>query len=179
MQISHSLRLTGTIALGATGALALPTGASAETLDVTVTIPRLSVAEYHKPYVAIWLEKEGAAPRTLAVWYDVDKPKNGGNKWLTDIRTWWRVSGRSMSFPADGISGATRAPGDQKISFTAGKGPLGAIAPGKYTLAVEAAREVGGREVIRVPFVWPPKGGAPAKVAGSSELGAVSIAFRK
>lgn len=176
-RISHRLTLTGAAAVGAAGVLATP--AAAQTMDVTVTIPRLSVAEYHRPYVAIWIEKEGAAPRTLSVWYDVDKPKNGGTKWLSDVRQWWRASGRAMSFPADGISGATRAPGPQKISFTAGKTPLGTLAPGNYTLVVEAAREVGGRESVRLPFAWPPRPGATARATGQTELGAVSLSFRK
>jgi hypothetical protein len=117
MQIRHRLILTGVAAVGAGAA----SPALAETLDLTVTIPRMSVAEYHSPYVAIWLEKEGAAPRTLSVWYDIDKPKNAGTKWLRDIRLWWRASGRTLQFPADGISGATRAPGTHKLSLPAGK----------------------------------------------------------
>jgi hypothetical protein len=177
MQISHKILLTGTAALGATGAVALPV--SAQTMDVTVAIPRLTVAEYHRPYVAIWVEKTGAPPRTLSVWYDVDNPKKEGTKWLNDVRQWWRASGRTMKFPADGISGATRAPGDQKLSFTAGKGPLGTLEPGNYTLAIEAAREVGGRETVRLPFSWPPKPGAIVKAAGTSELGTVTLGFRK
>ena len=41
---------------------------------VTVTIPRINVAEYHVPYVAVWIEpKAGGPARTLALWYDVDK----------------------------------------------------------------------------------------------------------
>jgi len=103
------------------------------------------VAEYHRPYVAIWIEKQGATPRTLSVWYDYDMKKGEGTKWLRDVRQWWRASGRTMSFPADGVTGATRAPGDNKIAFVAGKGPLGALSPGNYTLIVEAAREVGGQ----------------------------------
>ena len=34
-----------------------------------------------------------------------------GTKWLADLRAWWRKGGRSMTLPADGVSGATRAPG--------------------------------------------------------------------
>ncbi len=177
MQISHRLALTGVAALGAAGTAATP--AAAQTLNLSVAIPRLSVAEYHRPYVAIWIEKEGAAPRTLSVWYDVDKAKGEGTKWLRDVRQWWRASGRSLSFPANGVSGATRAPGDQKIAFTAGKGPLGALSPGNYTLIVEAAREVGGREMLRLPFAWPPKPGATVKAQGSSELGAIALTFGK
>lgn len=177
MQIRHSLLLTGTAALGATGALAAPAGA--QTLNLSVTIPRLSVAEYHRPYVAIWIEKEGAALRSLSVWYDYDMKNGEGTKWLRDVRQWWRASGRAMKFPADGVTGATRAPGEQKIAFTAGKGPLGQLSPGNYTLFVEAAREVGGREVLRLPFAWPPKPGAQVRAKGSSELGAVALTFGK
>ena len=57
----------------ATAILAVPTAASAAS-TVSVTIPRLNVAEYHRPYVAGWLEPAGGGPaRTLFVWYDVRK----------------------------------------------------------------------------------------------------------
>lgn len=177
MQIRYRLALTGTAALGAVGTLAAP--AIAQTLNLSVAIPRLSVAEYHRPYVAIWIEKEGAAPRSLSVWYDYDMKNGEGTKWLRDVRQWWRASGRALKLPADGVSGATKAPGAHKLSFTAGKGPLGALAPGNYTLFIEAAREVGGREVVRLPFAWPPKPGATVKAQGSTELGAVALTFGK
>ncbi|MEJ5978185.1 DUF2271 domain-containing protein [Novosphingobium sp. PS1R-30] len=171
MQLSHRIALTGVTALGAVAGPAW-----AQTLDVTVTIPRLSVAEYHKPYVAIWVEGTGT-PKTLSVWYDFDMRNGEGTKWLRDIRQWWRASGRTMQFPADGVTGATRAPGPQRVSFAQGRGPLGNLAPGQYTLVVEAAREVGGRELVRVPFAWPPKPGQSARAAGSAELGAVTVTF--
>src|SRR3546814_7548497 len=81
MQLSTPMRiLGGTIGLGAM--LTAPALAAAPgTMDVTVTIPRLKVAEYHKPYVAIWIEKEGAKARTVAVWYDHDMKANEGTKW--------------------------------------------------------------------------------------------------
>lgn len=171
MQISHTLILTGSAALGAT-ALAVP--ATAQTLDVTFTLPRLSVAEYHRPYVAIWIEKEGAPARTVSILYDLGKRNNAGAKWLRDVRSWWRASGRSLTLPADGVSGATRAPGTHKLSFTAGKGGMPTLAPGKYTILVEAARETGGREVVRVP-VTVTAAGAKGSAAGTAELGAVNV----
>ncbi len=148
-------------------------------IDVSLTIPTLTVAEYHRPYVAIWIEPASGDARTLAVWYDTKLKDDEGEKWLRDIRTWWRKSGRTLDFPMDGISGATRAPGTHKISFTAGKGPLGSLTPGQYELVVEAAREVGGREIVRLPFSWPPKPGEVVKANGSSELGAVSITLQR
>ena len=143
-------------------ALAAPGG------TVTVTIPRLEVAEYHRPYVAIWLEPVGGgAPRTLAVWYDVKKRGNDpGTKWLADLRAWWRKGGRSMAMPADGVSGATRAPGQYTIPLPAD------IKPGQYVLNVEAARETGGRELVSVPLT------ANARASGKTELGAVAISAR-
>ncbi|WP_070157441.1 DUF2271 domain-containing protein [Sphingobium phenoxybenzoativorans] len=168
MQIRHSLILTGIAAVGAGAA----PSALAETLDLTVTLPRMTVAEYHPPYVAIWLEKEGSPARTLSVWYDVDKPKNAGTKWLRDIRLWWRVSGRSMQFPADGVSGATRGPGTHKVSIPAGK-----LGNGAYTLVIEASREAGGREAVRVPFTVS-GGKGSGKAAGTSELGAVALTVK-
>ena len=57
---------------------------------ITVTIPRINVAEYHVPYLAAWIEPVGGGQaRTLAVWYDTDKLGNEpGTKWLADWRTW-------------------------------------------------------------------------------------------
>ena len=177
MQISHRILLTGIPAATLAG-LAAP--AMAQTIDMSVTIPRQSVAEYHAPYVAIWLEKVGTpAVRTLAVRYDFDKKNNEGTKWLRDVRQWWRASGRTMTFPADGVTGATRTPGTQKISFTAGRGSLGTLAGGDYVIVVEAAREVGGRELVRLPFSWPPKPGQTVRAAGKAELGAIALTFRK
>ncbi len=152
--------------------------AMAADLNVTVEIPRLSVAEYHKPYVAIWVEgPDATAAATLAVWYDPDSKEDKGEKWLKDMRQWWRKAGRTMSFPADGISSATRAPGPQKLTFSGAKSQLSKLKPGAYTLVVEAAREVGGHEAVRVPFTWG-KPGKTASAKGTAELGAVSVTVK-
>ncbi|PLR20586.1 DUF2271 domain-containing protein [Caulobacter zeae] len=152
--------------------------AMAADLAVTVEIPRLSVAEYHKPYVAIWVEgPDATAAATLAVWYDPDSKEDKGEKWLKDMRQWWRKAGRTMSFPADGISSATRAPGPQKLTFSGAKSQLSKLKPGAYTLVVEAAREVGGHEAVRVPFTWG-KPGKTASAKGTAELGAVSVTVK-
>ncbi|MGF7150725.1 hypothetical protein FHS96_004383 [Sphingomonas zeicaulis] len=173
MQIAHRIMVTGpALAAGAAG-LAVP--AAAQTVEIAVTIPRLTVAEYHRPYVAMWLEKQGTPAKTVSVWYDYDMRNNEGTKWLRDVRQWWRVSGRTMTFPANGVTGATRAPGVQTIAFPAARPPFGPIAPGSYTLVIEAAREVGGRELVRVPFTWPIKSGQVLRAAGTTELGAVTL----
>lgn len=140
--------------------------------SVTVTVPRIDVAEYHRPYVAAWLEPAaGGSARTVFVWYDVKKGgREPGTKWLADLRTWWRKGGRALALPADGVSGATRAPGSYTV-------PLPADLPaGQYVLKVEAARETGGRELVSVPFTALGKGAVRGGTArGSSELGTITL----
>jgi hypothetical protein len=158
---------------------AIATPALAADLDVTVEVPRLTVAEYHKPYVSIWIENpaDATAAGTLAVWYDFDSREDKGVKWLKDMRQWWRKAGRTLTFPADGLTGATRAPGPQKVVFSGAAGALKDLKPGQYNLVVEAAREVGGQEAVRVPFTWG-KPGKAVTVKGATEVGAVTVAVK-
>ncbi|MDF2900950.1 MAG: hypothetical protein K0Q62_1009 [Phenylobacterium sp.] len=149
----------------------LATPALAADLELSLEIPRLTVAEYHRPYVAVWIETpDKAAVKTLAVWYDVKLKNQEGQKWLKDMRQWWRRAGREMTLPADGVSAATRAPGKHQVVFKPGSLPAG-----QYNLVVEAAREVGGVEVLRAPFQWPPKARTTSSAKGATELGAMSV----
>jgi hypothetical protein len=145
-------------------------------LNVSVEIPRLDVAEYHRPYVAIWIENaDQSAAADLAVWYDVAKRNHEGEQWLKDLRQWWRRSGRTQQFPIDGVSGATKPVGTHAVRLD-GKSPaLAALKPGKYAVVVEAAREVGGRELVRVPFEWPAKAPQQLAARGEHELGAIAV----
>jgi hypothetical protein len=112
----------------------------------------------------------GGPARTLAIWYDVKKAGGEpGTKWLADLRAWWRKGGRSMAMPANGISGATRAPGTHAVPLPAD------VKPGQYVLNVEAARETGGRELVQVPLTIP---NPQARGAGGHELGAVTVSAR-
>ena len=152
--------------------------AAAADMALKVEIPRLTVAEYHRPYVAVWIEKpDQAFAGNLAVWYDIKLRNNEGTKWLKDMRAWWRKSGRELAMPVDGISGATRAPGEHAVQFSDATA-LGKLPPGEYQLVLEAAREVGGREQVKVPFVWPPKATTTTQARGEHELGAISVTVK-
>ena len=74
-----------------------------------------------------------------------------------------------MTVPADGVSGATRAPGQYAVKLPDN------IKPGAYVLNVEAARETGGRELVTLPLTVPT---ANARAAGKSELGAITLSAR-
>ena len=158
--------------------LAAVSQVQAADLDVTVALPKLDVAEYHKPYVAVWIEdNSNQVVSNLAVWYDTKKQNNGGEKWLKDLRQWWRRGGRSLDLPVDGVSGATQGPGEHTLHFTLGKEPLAALANGDYRLRVEAAREVGGRELLEIPFSWPAKA-STLSAQGSNELSAITLTIK-
>lgn len=167
MKLHHTLALTlPMISSWAVGA----------DLAVKFDIPQLNVAEYHRPYVALWLERgDNSFVSNLSVLYDVKKKDNAGTKWVKDMRTWWRKSGRDVTLPLDGVSGATRAAGEQKLTYGPARTQFDKLPAGDYQLVIEAAREAGGRELVRVPFKLPLKGTQTQSASGKEELGAVSI----
>ncbi|WCE04350.1 DUF2271 domain-containing protein [Pseudoxanthomonas sp. JBR18] len=174
--MTKTVPITLTIALS--GALALP--AYAAELQIKVEIPTLNVAEYHRPYVAVYVEgADGKAAADLAVWYQNKDTKEGhGTKWLPDLRQWWRKSGRALDLPVDGVTGPTRPAGVQTLDFASDAPQLKGLTPGQYSLVVEAAREVGGRELLKIPFTWPATAAQAGKAQGKTELGTVSLALK-
>lgn len=171
------MRVTLTIALS--GLLAT-SPAYAATLDIKVEVPKLNVAEYHRPYVAVWLEgADQKVAANLSVWYQQTANSEGhGTKWLPDLRQWWRKSGRTLEVPVDGVTGPTRPAGTHALSFDDRQPALKQLAPGNYTLVVEAVREVGGRELLKIPFAWPAKTAQNASAQGSTELGKVTLSAK-
>jgi len=185
LTMAHALALP--LALGMVAGVA-----SAAEMNISVELPKLDVAEYHRPYVAMWIEREDQSfVANFSLWYQQKRGGGGGpgaaggegggggeggTKWLNELRTWWRKNGREQTrFPIDGITGPTKPAGIQQMKFTGDKAPLASLAPGKYRLVVEAAREGGGREVVRVPFEWPAKSAQSLTGKGASELGTVAL----
>jgi len=154
-------------------ALALSGAASGADLSLNIEIPTLPVAEYHRPYVAVWIEgADQNIAANLAVWYQV---RGDHTKWLPDLRQWWRRGGRDLAVPVDGLTGATRPVGQHLLKFDAAQAPLAKLPPGQYAVVVEAVREVGGREAVRIPFEWPIKSAKRESASGTKELGAIAL----
>jgi len=157
--------------------------ALAATVQLMFELPKLDASEYHRPYVAIWIERaDRSVAANLAVWYDGKDGKDAktgkaepGTKWLADLRQWWRRSGRDQTFPIDGVSGATRPAGQHQLRFAGDHAPLAGLAAGDYKLVVEVAREVGGHEVVSIPFAWPPASPQHLAAQGEHEIGAVKF----
>ncbi len=149
---------------------------AAADLHIDVEVPRINVAEYHKPYIAIWIARQDqTVAADLGVWYQLDDgPEGEGTTWLKDLRQWWRRSGRNLDLPVDGVTGATRGPGRHELRFPVDAPPLAQLENGDYLLIVEAVREVGGREMLKIPFRWGDEAFS-AQAAGEHELGNVLV----
>lgn len=147
--------------------------AAGEGVELEIEIPRLDVAEYHRPYVAVWVARpDHSVVSNVAVWYQQEsRGAEEGETWLKDLRQWWRRAGRSLDMPVDGVSGPTKAPGKHTVVLGASTD----LEPGEYQLVVEAAREVGGRELVTIPFSWPLAEGTSSTAEGERELGTVIL----
>lgn len=170
------MRVTVSLVLGS---LLVAPAAQAADLSVNIELPRINAAEYHRPYVAAWIEDaDQKAVGDLAVWYSQTDGKEGhGTKWLPDLRQWWRKSGRTLKVPVDGVTGPTRPAGKHALNFDETHPALAKLPAGNYTLVVEAAREVGGRELLKIPFEWKGKP-ASGSAQGKTELGKVTLAAK-
>jgi len=65
-----------------------------------------------------------------------------------------------------------------RLSFNDKQPALKQLAPGNYTLVVEAVREVGGRELLKIPFTWPATAAQNGRAQGATELGQVTLAVK-
>lgn len=113
------------------------TSIHAKQIEVSFELPSFETANYHKPYVAIWIESP-ERNETLLLWH---LNKRSKDKWLVDIRRWWRKQGRYDETP-DGVTGATKGPGGYKKTFN-----IEGVT--KFKFYIEVVREDGGRSLLK------------------------------
>lgn len=154
---------------GETSAATTPWAAQ-QTLLIDYEIPALDVAEYRRPYMAIWVgDDKGNAVRYLQL--------SGDNRWLRDLRLWWRKFGRADDALVDALAGATQKPGRYRINWD-GRDLYGNYVPqGNYELHIEVVREHGERETVVLPFELNGQS-ISATVKGEHEIGQVNLANR-
>ncbi|MCH2056981.1 MAG: DUF2271 domain-containing protein [Thalassotalea sp.] len=138
----------------------------AKQLDVSFELPTIESANYHNPYVAIWIESK-EKKETLLLWH---LNKNAKDKWLADIRRWWRKQGRYGDVP-DGVTGATKGPGKYNKSFN-----IEDVT--KFKLYIEVVREDGGRSLMKqaIDFDSEQK---EYNLAADKEVGPINIKIGK
>ncbi len=95
-----------------------------------------------RPYVAIWIEDaEGEPVRTLVLWVE-------NLNWLRDLRAWSRHHARDREF-VDAKTRATRRPGAYDVTWNGLDDEGRPVAPGDYTVLLEAARENGTYQLMK------------------------------
>ncbi len=154
------------VALVLMSGLVLP--ATASDLEIALQLPKISEGQYHRPYVAVWVEDSSEkSVRLIEIWRE--KPD-----WIKDLRRFWRKTGRADQPLVDARTGATKGPGQYRLHWD-GKDDQGATVPnGEYQLVIEAAREHGGRQLVKQKFNW--DGTAVAlSVAAGNEIGQVQL----
>lgn len=137
------------------------------TYDIQLTLPTIDKGQYHRPYLALWVENEKrVSQRSLEVW--MQKPK-----WLPDLKRYWRRVARKNTDVVDGVTSATRKPGSYTINWDGLNDKGQPLTAGKYSICVEAARESGGREAICTEIDYGKT--ALADVAGKYEIARLNV----
>lgn len=142
--------------------------ALASDLEIALQLPKISEGQYHRPYVAVWVEDSSEkSVRLIEIWRE--KPD-----WIKDLRRFWRKTGRADQPLVDARTGATKGPGAYQLRWD-GKDDKGTLVPnGEYQLVIEAAREHGGRQLVKQKFNW--DGSAiTLTVTAGNEIGAVQL----
>jgi thiamine biosynthesis lipoprotein ApbE len=153
--------------------------AAAQTWDtsfeLTVTV-ELARTLGRRPYLAVWIEDKDRFPiRTLALWFDK-------SRYLPELRAWYRDDRlRSMAEGTqivDSVSSATRAPGRYTFTWDGKDGRGALVAPGTYTVNIEAAREHGTYQLMRQDLDF---SGTTRHVdlAPNTEVAAASLDYHK
>jgi hypothetical protein len=153
--------------------------AQARGLSVQFTLNRPETNQYRRPYVAVWLEDDENYPvKTGVLWLQTEQP---GPRWHRDLTRWYRNDRlRKVAEKTDlidGISGATRGPGDYETHFDGTDNQGNRLKPGKYQLCIEVAREHGTYQLVRYDFTWGNKPFEELSIAGNVEVSDIRVAF--
>lgn len=148
-------------------------------LHLEFSLNRPEGGRYRRPYVAVWLEDAENYPvKTGLLWLQKDQP---GPRWHRDLTRWYRndrlrkVAERTDLI--DGISGATRGPGDYHAFFDGTDNSGQMLKPGKYTLYVEVAREHGTYQLLRHEVTLGGEGFTELSLPGNVELSNIRLSY--
>jgi len=136
-------------------------------LSISLELPAPMGGRGRPPYTAIWLETlDGEAVTTIEVRYN-------RTRWLPELSQWWRKF--SAAGPEiDAVTGATLRAGIHEVNWDGRTHTGDSLTSGEYYVWIEAAREHGGHDRVRVKVDL----GQPGSVVtaqGQSELGQIQI----
>lgn len=149
-------------------------------VEFQISKPENAGRRYRRPYVAVWVEDDKGFPvKTLSLFLMKDNP---GPRWHRDLRRWYSNDRTRRLYDdrnlIETVSKPTRNPGQYKVAWDGTDDAKQPVAPGKYTLLIEAAREHGTYQLLRHNFEF---GGPPfaEKLPGNVEISAASIEYKR
>ena len=136
-------------------------------LTFDYTLPEFDIADYRKPYVAIWLsDTKGNPIKQMAILGDSER-------WWQQSRRWWRKVGRKENSVFPHLAHATRKPGQHSISWF-GEDDFGQIVTeNELILHIEVSREHGDTSYQKLPFNLTKQ--ATITKDGKGEIGQLSL----
>lgn len=133
-----------------------------------------------RPYVSAWISNTRGWQQQLLLIGEQ-------TRWYSELRSWWRAlkttldhTGGSHQITAlsqltDQWAGATRKSGVQQVVWQARQRNGHPLPAGEYHINIEAAREGGGRELLRMTLHWPLPLQQTLQLQGHHELGRVTL----
>ncbi len=150
-------------------------------VNFEINLPDGEGRRYRRPYVAVWVEnQEGFPVRNLLLW--VSMGGAGPFQWLPDLKRWYRadqarkrVENKDLFFT---IARPTRQPGKYKVAWDGKDNHGKAVAPGEYTILIDAAREHGTYQSLRKKVTLADKP-FTEELQGGVEIKGATIEYRR
>ncbi|WP_334019611.1 DUF2271 domain-containing protein [Alteromonas sp. S015] len=139
-------------------------------MSVDIVLPLFNIADYRGPYVSVWISDEkNHLIKSLAL-------RGTSERWLSELRTWWRRVGRQNEGLVDGFAGATKKNAPLHIEWD-GLDDFGKNSNAQsLILHIEVAREHGGRSYEKIPFTFDSLT-SPITVTGADEIASITLSL--
>ncbi len=128
---------------------------------------------FHRPYVAVWVEDANHnAVKTVALW--AGKPR-----WINELRTYYHDANLNTMDVTQIVSttSATRSAGKYSLRWNGLDNAGKPVAPGKYTVFIEAAREHGTYGLMRQEIDFDGRKPQQFTLPGNTEVVAGSLDY--
>jgi FAD:protein FMN transferase len=149
-------------------------------IDFEINRPEDGGGRYRRPYVAVWVENaEGFPVRNLILW--VSQTGSGPFQWLPDLKRWYLADQARKKLDKTELvltlSRPTRPPGKYSVVWNGLDDHKKPLPRGKYTICIDAAREHGTSQSIRIPVTVDGQRFS-SEDKGNVEIKAASVTFR-
>ena len=136
---------------------------------LTLSLARPSGRGGKRPYVAVWIEDASKKPVcTISVW-------GKEAKYWKSLTAWWAFA-RTDRAMTDGVSGATRNPGQHSLFWDGTDAAGKSVLQGTYVVRIESAREKGRHAVLEGKIECGDRP-AEAKIPGNGEFDGVTVRY--